>query len=215
MLIVPVLIALAGCGSGPISTSADASTTDMTATGATTTGTDTGEVPFEPSPEQLEEIEAVEGELAAIVDGALAYFVQSHPNEEDPTLAEHLCPYPQGQPVGGEAGITPDININCNEGPNTQCVPLAGGGGEGYYDAALWEYNSVWIAAGFEKTEPHSFHYNLIAINDVTGYGACAFTAQAFADLDDDAIFSTYERRGRVDEGGSFVEELFIDKPWE
>jgi hypothetical protein len=44
---------------------------------------------------------------------------------------------------------------------------------------------------------------------------SCSFTAQAFADLDADAIFSTYQLQGTVDQNGSTLEALFIDLPYE
>jgi hypothetical protein len=154
------------------------------------------------------EAEQVADELQQIVVGAVAYFELEGPL--------HRCPHPSGSVSGGEAGITPDIALNCNAGPNQQCVPTPGGGGAGYYPDSLWYDNSVWAGVWFAKTEPHAFHYNFIMSNAIDGYGDCSFTAQAFADLDDDQIFSTYERRGSADEQGIHIDPmLYISLPSE
>ena len=162
-------------------------------------------------------------QLAKIYDAASSFFKSEHAqrgatqfigsggNVAD--LAPHLCPYPQGQPAGGEAGVTPDINFNCNEGPGGRCIPAADGCGAGYYDIALWNDNAVWNGLNYLQEQGHYFHYNFIAVNTTTGYGACQFTAQAFADLDDDAIFSTYERSGAGDvQGVNAAIGLYVDQ---
>ena len=49
----------------------------------------------------------------------------------------------------------------------------------------------------------HYFHYNFIWNNDTSDpYGRCQFTVQAFGDLDDDGVFSTFERSGAADQLG-------------
>lgn len=83
--------------------------------------------------------------------------------------------------------------------------------GPGRYEALYWQDNPVWAALGFAKTEPHGFHFDFIAINETTGFGACAFTVQALGDLDADFVFSTYELRGTIGEKGLVVEPLFVD----
>lgn len=118
-------------------------------------------------------------------------------------LAPHRCPHPVGTPEGGEAEITPPIDFDCNEGPGSQCIPQGGGGGGGgYYDIALWNDNAVWNGLQFMMESGHYFHYNFIAVNETTGYGRCQFTAQAFADLDADGTFSTFELSGAADQNG-------------
>ena len=162
-------------------------------------------------------------QLAKIYDAASSFFKSEHAqrgatafigsggNVAD--LAPHLCPYPQGQPGGGEAGITPDINFNCNQGPGARCIPATGGGGAGYYDIALWNNNAVWNGLNYLQEQGHYFHYNFISVNTTSGYGACQFTAQAFADLDDDSIFSTYERSGAGDiQGVNAAIGLYVDQ---
>jgi hypothetical protein len=157
------------------------------------------------------EVEQVVDDLQRIMDGAAAYF-----QIEQPEMPLHRCPHPSGSVSGGEAGITPDIGFNCYLGPEQKCVPAQGGGGAGFYDTGLWINNSVWSGIGFEKTEPHAFHYNFIMTNAIEGYGDCSFTARAFADLDDDAIFSTYERRGSADEQGIHIDPmLYVSLPTE
>jgi hypothetical protein len=69
---------------------------------------------------------------------------------------------------------------------------------------------------GFSQDAPHRFHYGIRTINDIRGYGSCQFTVQAFADLDNDSVFSTYEGYGAGDVTGVHSAiGLFIDKPSE
>ena len=52
------------------------------------------------------------------------------------------------------------------------------------------------------------------ATNSLRGYGACQFTVQAFADLDSDGVYSTYETSGAGDQTGvAAAEGYFVDKP--
>jgi hypothetical protein len=130
------------------------------------------------------------------------------------TLALHHCPN-DGQ-LSGEAGITPPLSVDCNEGPGGRCVPSEKAGGPGHYDAALWHDNPVWKALEFEQEYPHYFHYNFEWSNTAEGDGACEFTVQAFGDLDDDGVFSTFERSGTADsEGVNAAVGLYIDKELE
>lgn len=85
----------------------------------------------------------------------------------------------------------------------------------GTYPETLWTDNPMWTAIGFAKLTPHAFHYELILRNEPDEYGRCSFTANAWADFDDDAVFSTYERQGSVDIDGQVLEPLFIDHPCE
>jgi hypothetical protein len=153
------------------------------------------------------ELDALAGELQQIAEAAVAWFEASE--------LPHACPHPTGSPGEGGSGLTPDIGFNCNAGPDRRCVPSQGGGGAGYYSSELWTQNPVWAALGFEKTEPHVFHYSFEATNDLDGYGACTFTVQARADLDDDAVFSTYAIVGTIDENGAVIGPLEIIDPHE
>jgi prepilin-type N-terminal cleavage/methylation domain-containing protein len=162
-------------------------------------------------------------QLAKMYDSASSFFKSEHADRgatafigqggQVMDMAPHRCPHPTGQPQGGEAGITPDIATNCNVGPGGRCIPASGGGGAGYYDIALWNDNAVWNGMNFLQEQGHYFHYNFIALNDLQGYGSCQFTAQAFADLDDDALFSTYERSGAGDiQGVNAAIGLYVDQ---
>jgi prepilin-type N-terminal cleavage/methylation domain-containing protein len=162
-------------------------------------------------------------QIAKIFDATSSYFKSEHA-ERGATgfiadgglvqdMATHRCPHPTGQPAGGQAEITPELGLNCNEGPGGRCIPTAGGGGAGYYDIGLWNNNPVWNALNFLQEQGHYFHYNFIAVNETTGYGRCQFTAQAFADLDDDQIFSTFERSGAADiQGVNAAIGLYVDQ---
>jgi hypothetical protein len=150
-------------------------------------------------------------QLAKLFDATAAYFKEEHITA---ALARHGCPS-DGR-LSGEAGITPPLSVNCNEGPGGRCVPSKGGGGAGYYDSAVWRDNPVWKALDYAQEQGHYFHYNLIWTNFSEGYGACQFTVQAFADLDDDGVFSTYERYGAGDaEGVAAAVGLYIDRELE
>jgi type IV pilus assembly protein PilA len=149
-------------------------------------------------------------QLAKLFDATSAYFNEEHVNRgavgfigsgaSIADAAPHRCPHDAGSPTGGAAGITPGTDVDCNLGPGGRCVP--GSTGAGGYGMTLWADDDVWNALNFQMEQAHYFHYNFVAVNTVTGYGTCQFTAQAFGNLDDDTNFSTYERSGAADNNG-------------
>ncbi|MFO0636434.1 MAG: type II secretion system protein [Nannocystaceae bacterium] len=150
-------------------------------------------------------------QLVKLFDSTAAYFNAEHVDRGDvATLgsgaavtnqATHRCPAPSGTPAGGSAGFTP--SIDCNLGPGGRCVPSGtGGGGPGYYDLREWTDNDMWNALNFGQEQAHFFHYNFTAANELSGFGECHFTAQAFGDLDGDLTYSTFERTGSGDRQG-------------
>lgn len=167
-------------------------------------------------------------QIAKIFDAASAYFNEEHV-ERGGTVAlgsggtisdqaPHMCP-PNDPTAPGtvlaDTGIgTPNSVQDCNDGPGGRCVPSGtGAGGAGYYDMAEWTDNRVWNGLNFQQEQAHYFHYNFRATNDTTGFGRCRFTAQAFADLDDDGTYSTYERSGAADQQGvNAAAGLYIDQ---
>ena len=164
-------------------------------------------------------------QIAKIFDAASAYFNEEHVERGQvqvigggagiSDLAPHRCPHQSGQEPGNSAAaVTPQLALNCNDGPGGRCVPAeGGGGGAGYYDIAQWTDNRVWNALNFQQEQAHYFHYNFVASNTGTGFGACQFTAQAFGDLDDDLTYSTYERSGAADQNGvNAAAGLYIDQ---
>lgn len=159
-------------------------------------------------------------QIAKIFDGASAYFAEEHVDRGQTGLiggggtitglAPHRCPTDGDD--GGAENITPPLGTDCNTGPGGRCVPAATPSGAGYYDIALWD-TSTWNGLSFQQEQGHYFHYNFIASNADTGYGECQFTAQAFGDLDDDDIMSTYERTGAGDRFGfNGAAGLYIDR---
>ncbi|MEM6290713.1 MAG: type II secretion system protein [Myxococcota bacterium] len=161
------------------------------------------------------------GQLAKIFDATTAYFTSDRVDRGEVEQignggqvaegATHRCPHPPATPGGGEAGFTP--TVNCNEGPGGRCVPGQGAAGPGYYDIDEWGTNTVWNALNFGMEQGHYFHYNYVASNSNTGYGACQFTSQAFGDLDDDGEYSTFERSGAADQNGvNAAAGLYIDR---
>lgn len=163
-------------------------------------------------------------QLAKMFDAASSFFNEEHVERGATALignggtitdmAPHRCPHETSAPTGTtSAGITPAITLNCNDGPGGRCVPAQGAAGAGYYEIDLWGDNNVWNGLNFQQEQGHYFHYNFLASNADSGYGACQFTAQAFGDLDDDGTFSTYERSGAGDQNGvNGAAGLYIDQ---
>ncbi len=164
-------------------------------------------------------------QLAKMFDATSSFFNEEHVERGQTgligngaaiqDLAPHRCPHPSATPAGGAAGTTPALALNCNTGPGGRCIPSQGGAGAGYYEIDLWSDggNGVWDQLNFQQEQGHYFHYNFVASNAETGYGECQFTAQAFADLDDDGVFSTYERSGAADQNGvNGAAGLYIDQ---
>jgi hypothetical protein len=154
-------------------------------------------------------------QVAKLFDATSSYFKSEHADRgggvED--LAPHRCPSMNGSPGAGESGITPPLHVDCNSGPEGKCVPTTNPAGGGQYDIALWNDNPVWNGLNFLREAPHRFHYNVIYANQGTGYGTCQFTIQAFGDLDNDGVFSTYERAGAADaQGVNASVGLYIDQ---
>lgn len=114
----------------------------------------------------------------------------------------------------GSAGTTPPLELDCSAGPSGMCVPVEGTPrGPGEYPIALWTDNPVWHEMKFVLTQPHAFHYDFRWNNGAAGPGTCQFTVQAFGDLDDDGLFSTYERAGAADRLGlNAAAGLYIDQ---
>ncbi|MBV1857781.1 MAG: prepilin-type cleavage/methylation domain-containing protein [Nannocystaceae bacterium] len=107
--------------------------------------------------------------------------------------------------LAGDTDVTPPTSLNCNVGQGGRCNP-----GDAY-PSSDWADNEVWSALGFEMSSPHYFHYNVRWSQDSDG--ACQFTAQAFGDLDDDGVFSTFERFGAADINGvNGAAGLYIDQ---
>jgi prepilin-type N-terminal cleavage/methylation domain-containing protein len=163
--------------------------------------------------------------LAKIFDATSAYFNEEHVERGQVALisaggglaaaASHACPHLVGGSLTAiDAGITPDLATNCNDGPGARCVPGVAAGGSGYYDMTLWTNNGVWNSLNFQQEQGHFFHYDFLATNVVTQFGSCQFTAQAFGDLDNDiTVFSTYERSGAADvQGVNGAAGLYIDQ---
>lgn len=159
-------------------------------------------------------------QIAKMFDAASAYF-----NEERVMRAvagaaiEEMTPHacPNDGRLSGTAGVTPPLTVDCSEGPGGKCVPTVGGGtGPGVYDSNLWVTNPVWNALNFQMEQAHMFHYDFKWTNGGTGFGQCQFTAQAFADLDSDGVWSTYERAGAANQDGvNAAAGLYIDQELE
>jgi len=156
--------------------------------------------------------------VAKMFDAVSAFFNEEHLGMAAVALGEpsppHRCPS-DGRAVG-EAGPTPPLSLRCAEGPDGKCVPVKGTPrGPGEYSMDLWLDDPVWRELGFVQEQPHAFHYGFRWANGTGtgGFGSCQFTAQAFGDLDDDGLFSTYERAGAADENGVNVAAgLYIDQ---
>lgn len=163
-------------------------------------------------------------QIAKLFDATVAYFNEEHVGRGQVALigaggalsdvAPHRCPHPSGEATGAsQAQVTPPLALDCNLGPGGRCVPSVGGGGPGYYEMVEWTNNAVWNSLNFQQEQAHYFHYNFMASNSGSGYGECQFTAQAFADLDRDGRYSTFERAGAADRNGvNGAAGLYIDQ---
>lgn len=160
-------------------------------------------------------------QIAKMFDGSSAYFQEEHVGRGATDFissggsitaqAPHVCPHWGSKVAAGSAGATPKMGLDCNTGPGGRCVPATGGSGPGYYEMTMWTSNEVWNGLNFQNEQGHFFHYNYHYKNEITGYGACQFTSQAFADLDGDMLFSTYERSGAADlQGVNAAAGLYI-----
>lgn len=161
--------------------------------------------------------------LAKMFDSVAAYYLEEHierpaiasgSREDQP--ASHRCPQMPGK-IKGSTEVTPPLSVNCNDGPGGRCVPTQGPTDKpGHYDISLWTDNPVWDGLNFIQDEPHAFHYRFVYENSPGGFGACMFTAQAFGDLDNDGVFSTFERAGAADQNGvNGAAGLYIDNELE
>ncbi|MEM7152685.1 MAG: hypothetical protein AAF799_07575 [Myxococcota bacterium] len=154
-------------------------------------------------------------EVAKMFDATAAFFyeeqlpVSGTEGSSDPI---HRCPS-DGRLIGS-AGPTPPLSLNCNDGPDGYCVPVRGTPeGPGEYSVDLWLKNPVWQEMNVVKEQPHRFHLDFRWNNSEQGYGTCQFTAQAFGDLDDDGVFSTFERAGAGDHNGmNSAAGMYIDR---
>jgi type IV pilus assembly protein PilA len=107
----------------------------------------------------------------------------------------------------GSAGATPPLTVHCGEGPGGRCVPNGAGGGA--YSLSAWTEHPVWQKMNFQQEAGHYYHYDFRWGADERG---CMFTAQAFGDLDDDGVFSTFERSGAANDlGVNASAGLYID----
>lgn len=122
------------------------------------------------------------------------------------------CPGASGQP-SVDTGMTPPETVSCARDVDQRCVP--GGSGPGGYPVDAWRH-PTWVALGIHVAVPHQFHYRFVA-GPVEGQpDTCAFTTQAFGDLDDDGTWSTYERSGLQNPTGpNAAAGLYIDRPFE
>lgn len=158
--------------------------------------------------------------VAQMFDGVAEFFSEERLRTGEVKLKKgapktvHRCPS-DGRLVG-QAGPTPPLSLRCAEGPEGKCVPVRGTpSGPGEYSIDLWLEDPVWREIDFVQEQPHAFHYGFRWANGDTsnGFGNCMFTAQAFGDLDDDGLFSTYERAGAADEYGlNAAAGLYIDQ---
>jgi prepilin-type N-terminal cleavage/methylation domain-containing protein len=160
-------------------------------------------------------------QLAKIFDSSVAYFNTEHVDRGDVDVigsggvvtnsATHRCPHPPANAAGGTSGVTPPLAFNCNLGPGGRCIPAKSPSGPGYYDIDLWS-TAIWDGLNYGQEQGHYFHYRFAATNTTSGFGSCQFTASAFGNLDNDALYSTFERTGGADANGvNGAAGLYID----
>jgi len=121
--------------------------------------------------------------LKKIFDGAKSYYEKGATVQRDGTVVVVQFP----------TSIT-------NLTPGTRCCKNADGSGK--CSKTNWE-DPTWSTIGFEISDPHYFQYQFLSTG--AGLPTAAFTAGAYADLDCDSAFSTYERTATVDTQGRVV----------
>jgi type IV pilus assembly protein PilA len=123
-------------------------------------------------------------------------------------LAPHRCPVLNPSDTTSDI-ITPALSLNCNTGPGGRCQPALTGG---TYNLTEWTNNNIWNSINFTMEQGHYYHYGFKAKNS-GAYGNCQFTARAFGNLDDDAVFSTFERAAAASKDGiTAAAGLYIDQ---
>ncbi len=175
-------------------------------------GKDAGGSPGDPFVDYMRRSKTAEAKVHVdgMVRAATSYFEEEHVAPGGSAVALHQCP--DDGSSSGETGITPPLTTPCSKGPGGRCAPVGGApAGPGEYPITAWTEHPVWSALGFHQETSHYFHYNFKWANEGVGTGKCQFTAQAFGDLDDDGVYSTYERVGRADERGVSVAEPHIE----
>ena len=112
-----------------------------------------------------------------------------------------------------DTGLTPPASVHCAKGPGSRCVPNAIG--PGGYPAEVWRH-PAWVDLDVHVDVPHQFHYQFKAGPWKGDANSCAFTSLAFGDLDDDGVWSTYERSGLQDHTGpNAAAGLYIDRAFD
>ncbi len=143
--------------------------------------------------------------------------ISSHFEAEQDGSPPHRCATKDPSEAVANSGIVPPLSVKCAAGPDGNCVPSSDPSEPWEYDASTWEDNAVFGPLRFKMDKPHRYHYAIRAKNYPENlYGACEFTAQAFGDLDDDGVVSTFERSGAADQNGvNGAAGLYIDQEME
>ena len=111
-----------------------------------------------------------------IFDGAKGYFEKGAVVDQAGAVVPHTFP--------ATVALTPAGASTCFLGLGNRC------------HSSDWE-DPTWAAIGFEISDPHYFQYIFVS---GAGVGAAStFTAGAYADLDGDGVYSTFERTAKVD----------------
>jgi len=112
-----------------------------------------------------------------LFDSSVSYFEAEHADSSGNIVAK------QFPSAGATVGPTPTANACCGQ-PGDKCVPTP----------TLWN-NVGWAALNFSVDDPYYYWYTYAS----TGVDTSAnFAADANGNLDCDATYSTFERRGTV-----------------
>lgn len=93
----------------------------------------------------------------------------------------------------GSVGPTPPMSVRCRPGFGGGCTPSENPTQPWEYDIKLWN-DPMWKHAQFEGAPGDHYHYRYEWAPNDDRLMPCAFTVQAFGDLDDDGVYSTFER---------------------
>lgn len=140
---------------------------------------------------------AIIGILAAVaVPAFMKYMKRSRTTEAPPNLKK-IFDGAKGYFEKGATVLRDGTPVIVQFPATTAVTPLAKccTNDSGKCVSTNWE-DPTWQAIGFEISDPHQFQYLFVSGGTAL---TSEFTAAAHADLDCDAVFSTYERTAKVD----------------
>jgi len=89
----------------------------------------------------------------------------------------------------GRTALVPPLDIHCAQGPDRTCLPVDDPKEPWEYAGSLWD-TPEWNHIGFRLDLPTYYHYGF-SWHGTSSFD-CTYRIEAYGDLDDDGIFSTF-----------------------